>query len=327
MDDCDVKLPIDCNIPKNPSTAVPMTLRSEDNQDITTVSAPLFRYSLAEKIHKMRSHKADRPHPPDYSVVRNLHQEIILQLEELPPSIRPKGPDTSWDTQYPYLPQQREEVLIMMNLLLIALHRPHIVTNVESRKAAIQAALATLDSQQRSFEQIQQHYYQLFGLAFYTVDACLILFIIATLYPPGNHETKLYIDHTLKQAIQRLSILETYNSVAKTGLDVLRRCYKNFQSRQSSMNPFGAELQDAIADSSTIDNIQGTSLSSDPYTTNESLGSDFTAAEFPTDLGGFDHAYWLDQVDQIGQLQQAALQDPNSDMLWEFLDPDQGNMR
>jgi hypothetical protein len=131
FDDCDVKLPTDCNIPKKPSTAVPMTVRSYGNDNITTVSASLFRQALASKVHEMHALKADRPHPKDYSVVQDLHHQAISLVNKVPPSIRPKNPDTSWVNQYPYLPQMREEILIMANLFLITLHRSHVATNRE----------------------------------------------------------------------------------------------------------------------------------------------------------------------------------------------------
>lgn len=338
MDDCDAKLPMDCNIPKDPSTAVPMTIRRDENQTITTVSASLFRYALSEKVHKMRSLKLDRPQPEDYSHIQLLHEEVISLLDGLPPPIRPKNPDVSWDAQYLYLPQQREEILVMTNLVLMALHRQHLVSHRESRKAAVQAALATLDSQQRCFEQIDKHHYPLFGLAFYTVDACFLLFITATLYPPGSHETKLYIDHTLRQAIQRLSILDAYNPIAKAGLAVLRRCYKNIpESRQPSGDPFGTvpgiyrpshpKIHDTMTGSCNPNVGEATDLPSEPYGLSEIHGSETTSSDIPPDFGDFDQTYWLDQIDQICQMPQPPLEDPNSDAIWEFLDLDQGDLR
>jgi hypothetical protein len=207
FDDCDVKLPTDCNIPKKPSTAVPMTVRSYGNDNITTVSASLFRQALASKVHEMHALEADRPHPKDYSVVQDLHHEVTSLVNKVPPSIRPKTPDTSWDNQYPYLPQMREEILIMANIFLMALHRSHVATNIESRRAAVEATLATIQPQQRVFDRSKVHHYQLFGLAFYTVDACCLLFSIATLFPPKSPESKRYTDNSLQQAIQRPSLL------------------------------------------------------------------------------------------------------------------------
>ncbi|KAJ5985224.1 hypothetical protein N7522_012420 [Penicillium canescens] len=100
-DDCDAKPPMECSIPKNPSTAVPMAVRLDENPGIIPVSASLFRYAIACKVHDMRAIKLDRPHPKVYSTVRKIHEDVDLLMDGLLPSIRPDCPDTSWDLSFP----------------------------------------------------------------------------------------------------------------------------------------------------------------------------------------------------------------------------------
>jgi hypothetical protein len=106
----------------------------------------------------------------------------------------------------------------------MTLHRPHIISNLESRKAALQASLKTLDCQLISFAQAKQHQYHLFGLAFYTIDALLLIFIITILFPPWNHETKQKTSHSLQQATESVPDMRPFNPIAASGLDIIRRC-------------------------------------------------------------------------------------------------------
>jgi hypothetical protein len=323
-DDCDVKPPMDCNIPKDPSRVVPMTVQPRDNHhNITTVSATLFRYALANKFHEMRALKADRPYPKEYSIVRTLHDQVISLLNEVPPSLRPKNPDTSWDLEYPYLRQQREEILTIQNLFLMALHRPHIIANTESRRAALQAALATLDSQERFFEHTKSHHYPIFGLAFCTVDASFLLSIIAILYPLQNHDAKSLIDHALQKAIERLSHIEAYNPIARSGLGILQRCYKKIKETcespaNSSSGTMSAShrspesgLQAIRRDLSYQVTAPQGDLPSDPYPMNTNININFSTPDIPN---GFNQEYWLEQLDQI---QPSLVRPTDPDMFWE----------
>lgn len=308
LDDCDMKPPLDCNIPENPSTAVPMTVHPEDSKSISTVSALLFRYSLARKVHEMKALKADRPRPKDYSVVRSLHEEIISLLEALPAFLRLKNSDTTWDSDYPYLPQLRQELQVMTNLFLTTLHRPHVISNLESRKAALQAALETLDCQQYAFTQAKQHQYQLFGLAFYTVDASLLISILMILYPPQNLETKQKIRHSLQKAIESLSSMEASNPIASSGLDIIQRCYQKLQSvcqspsntsdsRTVSYGTPVAGLHSLIRDlGQQGTNLQG-NLQASPSNFASELNSTFTLSQAIPD--SFSQTYWLDLLNVI----------------------------
>lgn len=222
---------MECNIPQNPSTSVPGTPEVMGERDQpNTVSQNLFLYRLSNVWHTVRALKADRPCPKDYSDVQRLHNQVDSIMDRLPPTLRSENPNKSWDDKYLYLDQQREDILTKANLILMALHRPHLEHHVESRRATLQAAIVTLQSQNRSFTKIMPHQYKLFGLSFYTIDASLLLSVVAAKHiPPKNDELMARIDYILRQAMDRLGIMYSYSPIARSGLAILRQCYYVFK--------------------------------------------------------------------------------------------------
>lgn len=324
MDDCDAKPPMDCSIPEDPSTAVPMTVRLDDSPNISTASAPLFRYALACKVHEMRALKADRPRPKDYTVVQTLHEDIISLMQTLPAYLRQKNPDTTWDLDHPYLPQLHEELQVMANLFLMTLHRPHIISNTESRKAALQVSLETLDCQLMSFAQAKRHQYHLFGLAFYTIEASLLISIITILFPPQNNETKQKASNSLQQAVESLVEMKPFNPIAASGLYIVRRCYQRIKTTTESPSsvvdartaPYEtpAEIFNSLmSDLSQEDFIQSQNSqlgSSQPNLTSEQASSVNFNRAF---TNNFDQTYWLDQLSAIDPF----ISDQDSGNSWE----------
>ncbi|KAE8421573.1 hypothetical protein BDV36DRAFT_292220 [Aspergillus pseudocaelatus] len=327
-DDCDAKLPIDCNIPKDPSKTVPMTVQpGESPNGPTTVSAGLFRYALACKFHEMRALKADRPHLKDHNIIQGLHEQVISLLDNVPPYLRFKSPDTSWDGEHSFLPQLREEVFMTANMFLMTLHRPHILASARSRKAALEAALATLESQQRFFGQTSEHHYPLFGLAFYTIDASILLSVIVASYPPHGHEPRQYIHHVLQQAIDRLSHVQPYNSVARSGLGIVQRCYDKLKEAcyspthtsatptSSAMSP-RFELQSLRQELNHRNSMSMKDVQSAPSSSSGPEGLDLLPPELSVIPDSFGETYWLDQLNLI-QPSPVVAQEP--DMFWDSL--------
>lgn len=232
-DDCDVQEPIECEIPENSSTCVPGTRQHVVERDRpNSVSNNLFLYRLSNVWHAVKAMKADRPSLTDSSVVQQVHDQVNRIMDRLPPTLRHEHPDLSWDEQYPYLRQQREDIVTKANLILMALHRPHLECLIESRRAALQAALVILDSQHRSFMIARPHQYKLFGLSFYTIDASLLLAVVAARYlPQRDSEVILKIHCVLHQAMNRLSAMHSYSPIARAGLTILRQCYQVLQKR------------------------------------------------------------------------------------------------
>ncbi|OQV06855.1 Fungal specific transcription factor domain-containing protein [Cladophialophora immunda] len=232
-DDCDVEEPTECNIPQDPSTCAPGTQEAIVGRDRpNTVSNNLFLYRLSSVWHTMKALKADRSYLQDYSIVEQLHDQVNRIMNRLPLTLRHEHPNLSWDNQYPYLRQQREDILTKANLMLIAIHRPHMMYRAEARRAALQAAIVILDSQHRSFMMARPHQYKLFGLSFYTIDASLLLSVMAARYlPQKDSEVMVKIDYVLHQAINRLSAMHSYSPIARSGLTILGQCYHVLRKR------------------------------------------------------------------------------------------------
>lgn len=326
-DDCDTKPPLRCGIPKNPSTAIPMAVRPDETTGIIPVSASLFQYAIACKVHDMRAIKFDRPHPKIYSTVQRIHEDVDSMMDALLPAIRPDCPDTSWDLELPYLPQLREELKVMANLFIVNLHRPYIISNSESRKSTLQAAITTLDSQLRSFAQTNPHQYHLFGVAFYLVDASFLLSIISTLYPPENSETRQNIETSLSRSLDSLSILKSHNPIAKAGFGVVQRCYSKLKEAFRSANE--PCWPDTTLHGSSAVRFQSLVRDLQDNNTDPSIGSLLNLAQptqtpnfgLPTPAfyglqDSFDQGYWLEQLNQI-QPPLAFEQDPSG--MWENL--------
>ncbi|GAB1194137.1 hypothetical protein APSETT444_003378 [Aspergillus pseudonomiae] len=313
-DDCNMKPPIDCNIPKDPSKTVPMTVQpGEPPNGPTTVSAGLFRYDLACKFHELRALKADRPHLKDHTIIKGLHEQVISLLENVPPYLRFKNPDPSWDREYPFLPQLREEVFMTANLFLMTLHRPHILASAESRKAALEAALATLESQQRFFGQTSEHQYPLFGLAFYTIDASILLSIIVASYPPHSHEPRQYVYHVLQQAIERLSHIQPYNPIARAGLGIVQRCYEKLKEAcHSPAMTSGTSSSSAVSPRFELQDLRQELR----HQNSVPAELDQLAPELSVIPDSFGEAYWLDQLSLI-QPPPTVGQEP--DLFWDSL--------
>lgn len=308
--DCDTQIPIDCDIPMSPSRTVPMALsNTSDRNAPSSLSASLVRYFISTKVHTIRELRLDSPHPRDYSQVGILHKQVLAILDNTKPVLRHESPDTSWDSQYLYLPQQREEILTVTYTFLTALHRPHISTHVQSRRAVLQATLVVLDSQQRLFELTQPHHYMLFYLSFYTVDAAILLSVVTTLYPSQGFGDMDNVHRALQQSVIRLAIMTPFNPTAKSGLDVVQRCYQKLQeSSGSSLSPdmipshpssVGLQLQDIHNEGIHEQPDYSECVPDEPGLSAGNFIQDFSTTDGSSSTHYFDQSYWLNQIDGI----------------------------
>jgi hypothetical protein len=240
--DCNVEPPIDCDIPENLESVDLSMIQayiSRKDRIPSSVCLHLFMYSLAQKIHEIRTLGADNRGLRDYTVVQRLHYQMVFLLEGLPPTVRSPNPDLSWDSQMPFLPRQRERIYSSAQSILMALHRPHIAKHTESRMRAQEAALNVLASQQRLFEVINRNHYAYFGHAFYSIDAAIVLSTIVSVYPCTDMEMLHQIVLAIQQAMGRLGLIEAQNELAPFGINIMRSCYqivkdKYDESKQAS---------------------------------------------------------------------------------------------
>lgn len=298
--DCNIKPPLDCAFPENPSKTIPLASEST----ASPFSIVSFRYRLAQKIHEIRFHGADQRCPSDYAVVLSLHDQVTSLLTDLPLFLRPNNPDTSWDAACPYLPIHREEVVNNINAVLMALHRPHINTHVRSRQAALEAGLACLGSQQRIAQTVSPQQNRYFGCAFYTINAVLLVSAVTLLYPPDDLDQQNVIASSLTQAICRLTAIEGVNLIAKSGINIARRCYRKvqacFDESSSSKASAGPEMVPSLTPELSTSNYG-------PHDTSNIGSVDLSNVQFDPQIDSFatldgtdfDMSYWISQINQI----------------------------
>lgn len=333
LSDCDVRTPMDCNIPDDPSKKIPLaTPALGDDDGPSFFSSTLVQYELSKKVHEMRELQLDKPYPRDYNAIWAFHKQILSIMDNAPPFARTDNPDTSFDKKFPLLPKKREQVTSVANGVIMVLHRPHMATHVESRKAAVQAALNTLDAQQRYFDLTDPHHYKLFGLTFYTIDAAIMLSAITLMYPPKDEDVKRRINGAMGQAISRLTVMSKSNPTASSGTQIVRTCYDKVkgilkpEEAGSSGTVTSAETSwsgNTLAESGspefTQDRQRGI-VSNTSTGLDETLGlpdEDLTSLAFWDNAHTFDSSYWLNNMNQIPDL--APEDDPNNESTWDSL--------
>ncbi|KAL1631770.1 hypothetical protein SLS56_004291 [Neofusicoccum ribis] len=333
LSDCDVRTPMDCNIPDDPSKKIPLaTPALGDDDGPSFFSSTLVQYELSKKVHEMRELQLDKPYPRDYNAIWAFHKQILSIMDNAPPFARTDNPDTSFDKKFPLLPKKREQVTSVANGVIMVLHRPHMATHVESRKAAVQATLNTLDAQQRYFDLTDPHHYKLFGLTFYTIDAAIMLSAITLMYPPKDEDVKRRINGAMGQAISRLTVMSKSNPTASSGTQIVRTCYDKVKgilkpeeagssgTVTSAETPWsGNTLAESGSPEFTQDRQRGI-VSNTSTGLDETLGlpdEDLTSLAFWDNAHTFDSSYWLNNMNQIPDL--APEDDPNNESTWDSL--------
>ncbi|RDW71290.1 hypothetical protein BP6252_07853 [Coleophoma cylindrospora] len=312
--DCDIKTPMNCDTPQDPSTTIPTPYASENDTMPTSFYPSLLGYSIAQMVHEMRTTGANKRFPKNYQVIGDMHRRILSLLDTVPPVFRVQNPDTSWDSRCPNLPRQREQIFMGANSLLLGLHRSHIHTHPESREAAIEAALSVLQAQQRFFDLTPSNQYRFFGLAFFTMDAATFLSAATMLHRLVDAQLKERIDFALHQALIRLEALQDVNPLARSGVKLLRYCFQKIQYSPRHTDQVPPNLGHSAVHTSP--GVSATPLlsrasqdtlghlPSEPCSTSEifptpSLIPGSTLQDIASELNTFDESYWIEQVNQI----------------------------
>ena len=242
-EDCTVMSPMDTDIPDHPS----QTLFSipAPNERPSFYTTAIVKHYLAHKIHKLMSLGAFRPSFTDYNAILSVHAEVIHALGNLPPTMRPEKPDTSWDLQYPEIMKHRLQISIIGNSFLLAMHKPYAARQAQSLELAVSAAIQVLDATQALFEKTRPHQYKIYTLVFYTIDAGLIISAMLAKY--ALRIGKKAAEHaiaSLHQAVARLAVLKVSVSAAMSGEKVLCQCLERLERQRGSIasNPSQATV-------------------------------------------------------------------------------------
>ena len=234
--DCTARTPFDCDIPDDPSNTIPGTTNPMSPPSHYSLS--LFNYHIGYLFHEMLSLGASKKHTKNYNSVKVLHDKVIVLLDDLPPAVRPRNPDTSWDSRDPDITRQRQQIATIANAFLMSLHREHVQVHPESRIAAIRAGIEVLASQERMFPLLQRHHYRMYGLSCFTIDACMFLSAAAL-----DKDTIVGVDHAilqeltsaLRRAIDQLKAMADMSPMAKSGAELLEHCFPQIQDRVTNI--------------------------------------------------------------------------------------------
>ena len=331
--DCTVDLPLSCDMPESPTTTVPT--------QVALLGAPshitrhLFNNFICHKTHEMLSLGANRRYVKDYGVVKRLHDDVLRQVEEMKPIYRPTNPDKSLDAAYTFLPAQREHIATFANSFLVALHRPHASVHEESRRVAITASLATLESQRRLFAITPSSHYRTFGASFYTVDAGLFLLTAILENPIEGVNLVDRIHSALSDAIARLNIMKFRNPMAESGVKLLERCFEKFQATTPKINGSFSHEQlptpqqtPSVASGVTPrsrpnDYVENTNIDIAPDYTDFEWAFPANGTDFPMDFDlignvtDFNASFWTDQMASI--IDSNAVVNETDESLWQFM--------
>lgn len=235
-EDVSTSPPMNCDFPPDPTRTVPIPYNE------SSFATTMFLLQLAHKIHDVLSGISRRAlFVDDHARLMSLHQEICDMRYNMPKSLQTTASAPDDRATGPRSSVSRLRVLNQINVVLVALHRPHVATHPASRGAAINAALHQLQCQQELFEITPYPEYKLYGNAFYTVDAAIFLASIAVEQPQTNASEHNEILHEILKAIERLEKMRDRNHLAYSGAKVLRHFYATIQAAPPT-TPFQAAL-------------------------------------------------------------------------------------
>lgn len=248
LDDCTARPPTNCDIPDDPSTTLPTV--PSNNEKPSTFTFTMFLNQIALKIHDVLSIRSRKVIGEDRrEAIQMLQQNVGDILRSLPRSMQPQDPDTSWDFISPQLPQIRQQIASTYNSFVMQLHRPYVNINNSSREIVVHAALSVLDAQQEIFNLMDAGINQqrIYGLSFSTIDAAMLLSSLVLEQCPQGPELNQQIEKSLRQAINRLSLLKETSAIALSGMQLLGQCYSQIQIRHpEAFDLTSSTLQDGL---------------------------------------------------------------------------------
>lgn len=237
ISDCSVQRPTNCDAPIHMTRTL---LQENSPSEIPSqYTSHIVKYEVALMIHKALNAGLLRPGSARHEEIKLLRREVEELLEELPAPFRHPDSDTSWDILYPAIPKQRLQIRIILGAFLLALHRPHIVTDQSSLKVAVQAAKEVLDLSESLFETVSENQYKTFTLVFYVIEAGIFMaaaltrFELSEISHSDSHET--FIER-LERSVSRLEFLRKYHTVATAGKAIMTTCLDQLQSKLAKSN-------------------------------------------------------------------------------------------
>jgi hypothetical protein len=218
---CTVTPPIDCEVPIDRLTRVPVG--RTDFEKPTPMTERILRLKMTRRLREIRDLEVQGPIPKDPEKVKDLHDFAIEFRTSLPSFYRTPDPDTLWDVECPFVPNHREQLCFLIDAFLIALHRPYVFTREQSQRQVYDSALVILDSQERLFESMDEfpprnH----IGCTVPTFEASILLAVVLISNPGRYHKSFSQSYNSLERAIHRLECIGPRLPLARSGAVILQ---------------------------------------------------------------------------------------------------------
>ncbi|XMA15605.1 hypothetical protein WAI453_008396 [Rhynchosporium graminicola] len=216
------RFPIDAPTPRNRREVAPAP--RTDSDPPTSLTMLLWLAEVAAPLWDIFNLEKEDPNQNNYPKLELMHKMINQITLHTPPFFRTQNPDTTFD-RHPdcfWLSSARSILQNAAAFTVMALHRPYIFTNSNSRTAALKAGLDILRAQRTYFNLLSIRHYKMFALVLNTFDAIVLVAAIYILHPTENPE---YLDDTLQHfqwGMDRFETMGDRNAMANSALSVLK---------------------------------------------------------------------------------------------------------
>ncbi|RYP14030.1 hypothetical protein DL765_006633 [Monosporascus sp. GIB2] len=280
-------LPIDVVMP-NDSKKMPLVPRVEGDPP-TPLTRAIWAFEMMRPLRDILDLEKEGPFPKDFSKVDKLHQHLLEIQANTPAPFRQENPDTRFDNlpECWWLPLVRPSLPQIAAFNFMALHRPYIFTRAASRREALRASVAMLDSQRSYFSVLRPHQFKTFALFFGTFDAVVMVASIYILFPREHPEVLPSAVRHFRWAVERFELMAPRNRLASAALGVLNAIYIRFRK---AVGPFFSFDDQGMVSKSLEPASSSASDSQTPNSDNASLlqgsgGSSTAQTTIPSDGG------------------------------------------
>lgn len=203
--------------------------------------------------------------------VKQIHAAIMSNLVLLPSWCRLENPSKKFDAALgcQWLPAAREGLHSLIHLVILALHRPYIFSDAESRAEALKAGTSILAAQERLFKLSRPHEQHLFTPVYHSFDAIVLIAAICLVFPNEDRDKRAECVQAIARAVERLETVGRFNDMARSAHGIasslscrlMHRC--NISSTTASSSNAPSSSEGSVSDSRTV--------SSDPEISNFSF--------------------------------------------------------
>ncbi|KAL8380714.1 hypothetical protein RB595_005137 [Gaeumannomyces hyphopodioides] len=247
--------PVDCPIPTGGLEARSRTAvlpRGPDDPP-TPLTRNLWTLRLLPLLREVARLEASGPCPRDFGRVDQIHREMQLLEEQIPPCFRVDNPDTRFD-DHPacrgWLPGMRTILPQLTAFGYFTLHRPYVFTRPRSRALALRACVDMLRGQRAQFGAMAPEDHRSFSVFFGTFDAIVLVATVFVLFPREHPDLLPDALQHFAWAVERFEVLSRRNNLARSAVAVLRAIWVRLERSlaQSSAAAVPVDPRLAVAD-------------------------------------------------------------------------------